>query len=70
MVIKHVLGGEREIEMYLEELQNPFTILNSEYKQSKFFSGKFETVEPVEWERQNKGSGRSLPWRHRFKSHL
>lgn len=70
MVVKHVLGGEREIEMYLEELENPFTILHSEYKQSKFLSGKFETVEPVECDGQNKGSGRSLPWRRRFKSHL
>ncbi|XP_041825358.1 uncharacterized protein LOC121629700 [Melanotaenia boesemani] len=53
-VIKHVFNDERETEMCkkveacFEELENPFTILNSEYKWSKFFFGKFETVEPVE----------------------
>lgn len=53
-VIRHVFSDEREseickkVEACFEELENPFTILNSEYKQSKFLSGKWETVEPVE----------------------
>lgn len=55
-VIKHVFGDERETEMYLDELENSFTILNSEYKQSKF-SGRFETVEPAECDKQNKETG-------------
>ncbi|KAG7479867.1 hypothetical protein JOB18_037077 [Solea senegalensis] len=54
-VIKHVFGDERETEMCkkveacFEELQNPFTVLNSKYKRSKFLSGKWETVEPIEF---------------------
>lgn len=53
-VIKHVFSNERETEMCkkveacFEELENPFTVLNSEYKRSKFVSDKWETVEPVE----------------------
>ncbi len=53
-VIKHVFSDDREtetckkVEACFEELENPFTILNSEYKRSKFLSGKWETVEPVE----------------------
>lgn len=49
-VIKHVFTNERETEMCkkveacFEELENPFTVLNSEYKRSKFVSDKWETV--------------------------
>lgn len=38
----------KKVEACFEVLENPFTILNSEYKRSKFFPGKCETVEPVE----------------------
>lgn len=37
-------------EACFEELENPFTVLNSDYKQSNFLSDKWETVEPVECE--------------------
>lgn len=53
-VIKTVFSDERETEMCkkvvacFQELENPFTILNSEYKRSNFFTSKWETVEPVE----------------------
>lgn len=53
-VVKHVFSDEREtetckkVEACFDELENPFTILNSEYKRSKFLSSKWETVEPVE----------------------
>lgn len=53
-VIKHVCSDERQTEMCkkieacFDELENPFTVLNSEYKRSKFLTDKWETVEPVE----------------------
>lgn len=53
-VIKDVFSNERETEMCkkveacFEGLENPFTILNSEYKRSKFMTDKWEIVEPVE----------------------
>lgn len=53
-VIKHVFSNERETEMCkkveacFDELENPFSVLNSEYKRSKYLSDKWETVEPVE----------------------
>ena len=53
-VIKHVFSDERDTEMCkkveacFQELDNHFTVLNSEYKQSHFLSDKWETVEPVE----------------------
>lgn len=54
-VIKNlVFSDEREtetckkVEACIDELENPFTIFNSEYKQSKFLSSKWENVEPVE----------------------
>ncbi|XP_045065672.1 uncharacterized protein LOC123482381 [Coregonus clupeaformis] len=53
-VIKHVFSNERETEMCkkveacFEGLENPFTVLNSEYKRSKFMTAKWEIVEPVE----------------------
>lgn len=53
-VIKHVFSNEREteickkVEACFEGLENPFTILNSEYKRSKFMTDKWEIVEPVE----------------------
>lgn len=53
-VVKHVFSniGEsqtcRKVEACFDELEKPFTQLNSEYKRSKFLSSKWETVEPVE----------------------
>lgn len=53
-VIKNVFSSERDtvmckkVEACFEELENPFTILNSEYKRSKFLSSKWETVKPIE----------------------
>ncbi|KAL7878942.1 hypothetical protein AOLI_G00099160 [Acnodon oligacanthus] len=53
-VIKDVFCDERQtkmcrkVEECFEELENPFTVLNSEYKQSKFLTDKWETVKPVE----------------------
>lgn len=53
-VVKHVFnnkGGSetcRKVEACFNELENPFSQLNSEYKRSKFLSSKWETVEPVE----------------------
>ncbi|XP_045079821.1 uncharacterized protein LOC121578283 isoform X2 [Coregonus clupeaformis] len=53
-VIKHVFSNGRETEMCkkveacFEGLENPFTVLNSEYKRSKFMTAKWEIVEPVE----------------------
>lgn len=69
-VVKHVFSDERKsetckkVEACFDGLENPFTILNSEYKRSKFLSTKWETVEPVEYvigsrfdTRQNKETG-------------
>ncbi|XP_057706931.1 uncharacterized protein LOC130924402 [Corythoichthys intestinalis] len=53
-VIKNVFNDEREnetckkVEACFQDLENPFTVLNSAYKQSKFFSDKWKVVEPVE----------------------
>lgn len=53
-VVQHVFSDEREsetckkVEACFDGLENPFTILNSEYKRSKFLSSKWEAVEPVE----------------------
>ena len=54
----------KKVKACFEELENPFTVLNSENKKSKFVSDKWETVEPVECvigsrfdTRQNKKTG-------------
>ncbi|KAF7206913.1 putative LOC107373498-like protein, partial [Nothobranchius furzeri] len=69
-VIRHVFNDEREtevckkVEACFDDLDNPFSILNSEYKRSKFLSEKREIVEPLEYvigsrfdTRRNKSTG-------------
>lgn len=54
-VVKNVFSNKgetetcRKVKACFDELENPFTQLNSEYKRSKFLSSKWETVEPVEY---------------------
>ena len=53
-VIQGVFRDQRDtetcknVEGCFNQLENPFTALNSDYKQSKFITSKWETVEPVE----------------------
>lgn len=52
-ILKHAFSNQKDnvvckkVEACFEKLENPFTILNSEYKRSKFFSDKCETVKPI-----------------------
>lgn len=51
---------KEKVEACFERLENPFTILNSEYKRSKCMTDKWEIVEPVECvidTRRNKKTG-------------
>ena len=39
----------KKVDACFEELENPFAVLNSEYKWSHFLSDKWENVEPAEY---------------------
>lgn len=45
----HDVDLANKVENCFDQLQNPFSVLNTRFKRQKYFEGKWEIVEPVEY---------------------